>query len=379
MITIDRTAYHFLRAIVMGVRIVEAWNRYYAPSTVKAKGAVSLVKTLRKHCYQQARDRATHGALNLLPWRRLLKQAWFVDFASKDTGRTTFENWIESLDESAQESFSLRELREIYESQSDSSQSPIVMSSKAVLKLSSSQQNVILEAIDQTLFAARQRPRPEDWLEGWIDVRSIKPLQRAGITTVSQLHERICKEGYGWYRRVNGIGPNRSVRLIHWLHHSGQQVPIERRVARHALRGLPASTDVAVNNWLGQCQNPHTSRAFAREVTRFKAWFDSEREKSLEKATLEDLDDYRQFLMRLGDASQPWNFKRTREEWQGSAFEPKASPGKRLFSTAGLSVSSVEYAVRVCKLYLRTVNKVTSAADSHDGFASQQPGKETDA
>lgn len=126
------------------------------------------------------------------------------------------------------------------------------------------------------------------------------------------------------------------------------QVPRELRGHNGVLRGqgvcaIDATDDLsAVNSWLSRCKNPHTARAYRREVERLLLWTLS-RGKPLSSLLTEDYHAYEQFMVNPQPADRWCEPKRPRPPRAAMEWRPFAGP---------VSDKSRAYAMGVIKMLL---------------------------
>jgi len=63
-------------------------------------------------------------------------------------------------------------------------------------------------------------PMPVDPVRAWFDPGLAGQLERAGVTHLSVLVERIVEQGYHWFRRVPRFGETRAKRVVRWVDHN---------------------------------------------------------------------------------------------------------------------------------------------------------------
>jgi site-specific recombinase XerD len=225
-----------------------------------------------------------------------------------------------------------------------------------------------LDALVWLESVAANDPQLDDPVASWLPDVTASRLAAAGVHTLAQLIDRINGKGYRWWSGVAATGPTKAARIAAWLApHAARLnrpigghvetprrqlsvhvlaprekqtgvVPMERlavpasldgrsgvfRAPRH-LNLLRAETDLqAVQAWLRSKRSPHTVRAYTKEAERFVLWAVLVKAKPLSSMTVEDCEDYRDFMA----DPQPrdvWCGQRGRERW-GPLWRPFNGP-----------------------------------------------------
>ena len=220
-----------------------------------------------------------------------------------------------------------------------------------------------LEALRWLEDLLAQDPKPDDRVVAWLNPLLSSRLERAGITTLQQLLDRINGVGARWWLHVPGVGPLKAARILDWLRANQDVlqmrvgphvatprtrlaaptlapdvasktglVPLEKRVVPPALDGsagenrapkrwcqLAADCDRdAIGAWLaakataGQEGITATQRSYRREGERLLLWSVLVRKWPISSFTAEDAQAYVCFL-----ASPPadWCGPRHHQRW----------------------------------------------------------------
>lgn len=209
-----------------------------------------------------------------------------------------------------------------------------------------------------------QDPRPGDRAAAWLNPSLAARLERAGVSTLSALVERINGIGARWWVQVPGVGELKAARILDWLQANEQVLGL--RVGSHvaqpraqltptalaavvpaatALRPyekfvLPAELDgsagrfraphekcllmaandhEAIGAWLaskrpGKVEGDlsSTQRSYRKEAERLLLWSILERKKALSSLSVEDATAYRTFL---ADPPSTWCGPRHHQRW----------------------------------------------------------------
>ena len=229
-----------------------------------------------------------------------------------------------------------------------------------------------LEALRWLEGLVAQDPRPGDSVAGWLNPTLARRLERADLTTLSALVDRINGVGARWWVQVPGVGELKAHRILEWLHaheevlglrvgvHVAQPRtqltpatldrvvlpatairPYEKFVLPAALDGragrfratpdkclLKAGNDhEAIGAWLASKRSvkegerggdgkeaalSSTQRAYRREAERLLLWAVLERQKALSSLTVEDATVYRDFL---AEPPATWCGPRHHQRW----------------------------------------------------------------
>lgn len=222
-----------------------------------------------------------------------------------------------------------------------------------------------LEALRWLEELVAQDPRPGDRVAAWLHPVLAERLERAGLTTLSALVERVNGTGARWWVHVPGVGERKAARILDWLHanervlglrvgvHAAQPraqlspsvlaevvpaatalVPYEKfvlpagldgyagtcRAPRESCRLAAANDHEAIGAWLASKGSggaaggllSSTQRSYRKEAERLLLWAVLERGKALSSLTSEDAGIYQAFL-----AAPPaaWCGSRHHQRW----------------------------------------------------------------
>jgi len=225
-----------------------------------------------------------------------------------------------------------------------------------------------LEALDWLERVAATDPVPSDPVGAWLSPAIAGRLESAAIGTLAALIDRVNGKGLRWWSGIGGLGPMKAARILTWLapkaeamgtpigahvttprrlltpikitaaHRRTAVVPLEQflvpaeldgsrgafRAPKH-LKLVAADTDLdAIHAWLRSKRSANTVRAYRKEAERFLLWAILVRRKPLSSMTVEDCEDYRDFLADP-KPSEIWCGQRGRERW-GPLWRPFNGP-----------------------------------------------------
>lgn len=218
-----------------------------------------------------------------------------------------------------------------------------------------------LKALDSLYERLACDPAGDDPVGAWFDVTLAARLENAKLHTLRDLLDHINARGYRWWVSVPRLGEKGAQRLVDWLvaHQPSlgialipralsplkdlapaqrtprpmatAMVPLEQFIIPQDMDGsrgsnraeiprckLAAHNDYdALRAWLRACAtNPHTFRAYRKEVERWLLWSILERAKPLSSQNSEDGTDYRDFLWSLGRTpDETWPYKIPQTAW----------------------------------------------------------------
>lgn len=236
-----------------------------------------------------------------------------------------------------------------------------------------------LKALDAIYDKIACDPVIDDPLSAWLDPALALRLAKADLISVRDLIVCINDRGYRWWTSVPRLGEKGAWRLVDWiqahqasLHYpllaqaqiAARQIPslkpdalqiktdvispLERfrpptalsgtegtNRAEHSRCKLKAQNDYdAIQVWLASvATNPHTYRAYRREIERWMLWSILERDCALSSLRIEDCISYRDFLSQLGRVNEyDWPFKIPQSQWIAVRKSARWSPGWRPFA-----------------------------------------------
>jgi integrase len=257
-----------------------------------------------------------------------------------------------------------------------------------------------LEALRWLQGLVAQDPRPGDSVAAWLNPSVAARLERAGLSTLFALVERINGVGARWWVQVPGVGALKASRILDWLQaneevlglrvgpHVAQAraqlapatlaavvpaataiVPYEKFVLPAALDGsagrfraapgkclLMARNDhEAIGAWLaaksrrdGEAELSSTQRAYRKEAERLLLWAILERKKALSSLSAEDATAYRNFL---AEPPSHWCGPRHHQRWS-PMWRPLEGPLKPAASRQSLVILRSLFAFLTSQGYL---------------------------
>ena len=240
----------------------------------------------------------------------------------------------------------------------------------------------ILDILIKAADAKPSAPSPADHIGQWLRSKVARQLAAEGIQTLNDLKAYIETNGPTWWAPIPRIGRLRAQALTRWLNKYGQlainpdtqvavldaqilspltqtPLPLERIAALpSSLDGqnginrspvfsyLSARNDLeAVRAYVQKFRNqPHTARAYQRELERFLLWVVLVRKKPLSSALVDDCEAYKAFLQAPSPAFCGPRRGRFTAQWK-----PFAGP---------LSPESQKQAVQILRTALGWLHKV---------------------
>jgi len=148
---------------------------------------------------------------------------------------------------------------------------------------------------------------------------------------------------------------------------AGGIVPLERIVLSFELSGIDGTNRDrqrvcqlnvhddrdAIVRWLhAVATNENTFRAYQREAERVLAWCVYEKGKPLSSMTVDDVIEYREFLVALARLTDGWHWRTRRGDWVGEKSHPRSSPNWRPFE-GRMNRTSIERSLRVARSLFR--------------------------
>lgn len=354
----------FMRALVQGVGLREAWGRYLAPASAVAPdlaGMRALVQGIRDAFAAAARRERRHGIARLV----------LVDLSRVPDDATALPTLEAFAAERGLEEFSEAEQIEAYQA----------AHGRAVQRLGRRARLVArqLEALRWLESLSTRPPALDDPVDAWLDPRLAQRLMAAGLVSLRQLALRMQGAAGRWWRPVRGVGARKAARIEQWLQDNaaalgllaapstqaagtgvasarstvsplpgptdrplpwGQFQPPPTLDGRHGRFRQPlsrsllgASTDEeALRAWLGSKAgaSTHTQRACRREAERFWLWAVRLRGIALSSVAPADVHAYLQFLrdpQPRADWCGPRHHARSSVLWR--PFEGPLSAGAR--------------------------------------------------
>ena len=372
MIRVDRGQLAFVRAVIQGISIEQAAQRFLGDCMDKrsAQRELRLILEELATCARRAGAWADAHALKI-DLGRLRNPAQSA--GSQDVSYKTLEEFRAEVDPFGNY-YSEKELMQVYEQQHPDRSTRYA---KRVQRLRERQ----LRALRVAEQVMGRVPSRTDSIASWFDDSFFKQLMAANVVSLSDLLALMQRKGRSWYKMVPGIGVARAARVQDWVARNapvitGEDWPKEIFMSRDELRealqasssritgivpmerleipetlsgrtgsnrllgmSLPFGDDAsAIEAWVNDrgIGNAVTMRQYRREAERLLLWALIERGKPLSSLTEEDLLSYQRFLMRPG------------EKWINPDRVYRASPQWRPFRQP-LNPKNANYSMKVVK------------------------------
>lgn len=387
----------FLRAAIRGVPWREAAERYLFDSDTRIDERVVRRRLMTwRSAFARAAARAGDPDLARdIPLGRLIP---VTPKTPKIDPPLTYEQW---RDKQPPGFFKVYELEEAYKAWCADVTGTAVKREKP---LGTWDVKDALAALEQLAPALTDRPHAHHPVAGWLGAGVAQRLEEAGeeLATLGELVTFMNRHGSRWYSRVPGIGRRRAMAIARWLAteavagdrvtalattprtrldpttlamlhtRAGGIVPLERIVLSFELSGVDGTNRDrqrvcqlnvhddrdAIVRWLhAVATNENTSRAYQREAERVLAWCVYEKGKPLSSMTVDDVIEYREFLVALAKWDQPWHWRTRRGDWVGEKNHPRSSPNWRPFE-GKMSRSSIERSLRVARSLFRWLQQI---------------------
>jgi site-specific recombinase XerD len=206
-----------MRALVQGVDTRVAWNQY-----LRLEGEHGDVRTVRRtiawlrdEFAAAARRWQRHGAARLV----------LVDLASVTEAISALPSLEDFVAARGLDDFAEAEQLAAYEAEHGSS----TQRSGRRARLIGRQ----LETLRWLEGLAAEPPRADDDVGAWLHPDLAGRLERAGLTTLGALIDRINGLGSVWYRDLRGIGATKAARIVDWLR--AHEASIGSTIGAHTL------------------------------------------------------------------------------------------------------------------------------------------------
>ena len=254
------------------------------------------------------------------------------------------------------------------------------------------------------------QPGPNDLIAGWLEDSLSRRLEEVGLLQIDQLVQFINLYGFNWHRKIKGVGAKAANHIVKWLINDeiaaslGVKLAPSVLVPPALLRSKPSdrppetalvpleyflvpsllnsfqgkspslskqsgvlNDKEAIELWLNNTKPGHTFRAYRKEAERFLLWTVLERKKSFSTLVLEDCQQYRNFLYKIG--SQPpsrWSeeFTIPQAEWIATRNHSRKSTFWRPFE-GKLSAASQKYALSVLAALFHYLIKIGYVEINH--------------
>lgn len=196
----------------------------------------------------------------------------------------------------------------------------------------------MLDILVQAAEARPAPPSPADALAKWFRPRTVRALRAESVATLADLVDLVNRRGAAWWRSVPRIGVHRSAVVLRWLREHQEQLGEVVAATHHVAAAptlrvldpaastelvplgqfyLPARLDghdginrapafcfisarddlVAVDCYLARFEGqPHTQRAYRKELERFVLWSVHVAGKPLSSLLVDECEAYKRFL-----------------------------------------------------------------------------------
>ncbi len=214
-------------------------------------------------------------------------------------------------------------------------------------------------------------PAPTDAIAKWLRPRTVAALKSEGVVTIAQLLLLIERRGASWWRAIPRIGVGRAKVVLKWLrdHEAtlgkvatddytaeappptlildrdvpNQLAPIGRFLLPNDLDGsrgrnraaefcfIEASNDLqAIGCYLSRyTDQPHTLRAYTKEIERFLLWSVMVAGKPLSSVVVDDCKAYMEFIKAPSPAFTGVRAGRFTERWKPFSTTPLSAKSQR--------------------------------------------------
>jgi hypothetical protein len=216
----------FLRAVIQGVDIVSAGQRYLSPQISKpaAKSTATwlITEILRTGRAQGQFERVAP----LIRKAQSIKQRIATTTRNTESNTPTstkqpsFEDWAKTIDI---EQWGESEVIEMYQAYvADLPQAAPVTPSKVGRPAVSADERKTrligrqLLALDWGEKNIAKAPSRTDEPSGWIDEKAAAALASIGVNTLGELASFIQRKGKNWFRPIKSIGPSRAKEIEDW-------------------------------------------------------------------------------------------------------------------------------------------------------------------
>lgn len=206
-------------------------------------------------------------------------------------------------------------------------------------------------------------PKASDSVGEWFSTEKATALIMKDVRTLGDLVGLIHQKGFRWWVGIRGIGQTQGQRIVQWLtSHEETLGKIESHalvpLSKLDLAPLKAEKETGIrplesfylpeafngsnglNRFQGQCRivatndheaiqawlktratNPNTERAYRREAERLLLWAVLEKAVPLSSLTVDDMTDYRDWLVALGRTPpEQWRWAVDQERWIGKRY-----------------------------------------------------------
>lgn len=213
---INAGQFAFLRAVILGIPLAEAADRYLAPG-MDLRLVKRELRWLRGELLVAARRAHAFGDARALQ----------IDMAQLPVDQTqgaqrqglSLEDFRQSVDPSG-DFYSEAELLELYREQYPEGSSK--RRARRLERLRERQRRA-LDALQTVLV---QPPQRDDAPSAWLDERVARRLEAVGLQTLGQLADWINQRGHLWHTVVPKLGAVGARRVVDWIERNGQDIGV---------------------------------------------------------------------------------------------------------------------------------------------------------
>ena len=207
----------FMRALIQGMDTRASWNRY-----LRMEGEHSDTTTVRRtvawlrdEFAAAARRWQRHGAARLV----------LADIASAEKEVPALPSLADFIAERGLDDFSEAEQLAAYHAEHGNAAGRGSRRARLIGRQ--------LETLRWLEGLVAEPPRADDAVSAWLHPDLAIRLERADVTTLALLIDRINGLGSGWYRALPAIGVTKATRVVDWLR--GHEATIGKTVGAHAM------------------------------------------------------------------------------------------------------------------------------------------------
>lgn len=207
----------FMRALIQGVDTCASWDRY-----LRIEGEHSDTATVRKtiawlrdEFASAARRWQRHGAARLV----------LVDIAAAAKDAAAVPSLADFIAERGLDDFSEAEQLDAYHAEHGSAAGRGSRRARLIGRQ--------LETLRWLEGLIAEPPRAEDAVSAWLHPDLAVRLEKAGVTSLALLIDRINGLGSGWYRALPAIGVTKAARVADWLR--AHEATIGKTIGAHAM------------------------------------------------------------------------------------------------------------------------------------------------
>ncbi|WP_158597971.1 phage integrase family protein [Noviherbaspirillum saxi] len=190
-----------MRAVVQGLDTRDSWNRYLRVEGEHddIRNVKRTIQWIRDEFAAAARRSERHGIARLIR----------IDANNIDDAAEKIPSLEEFAFEQGLEDFSEAEQLEYFKTRYGSSR-PQQSRRRRLIERQ-------LEALRWLEALAVQPPQPDDHVGTWLNPDLAIHLEKAGLTTLRMLAQRVNGVGYRWAASIRAVGLGKSERIVSWL------------------------------------------------------------------------------------------------------------------------------------------------------------------